>query len=363
MIQQICAELIRLGYQFLKVKPDEAGIYYKLEGNHAVVIVTVYYHKGFQLTPSQAKSIQLKTMELFLTSERIPEITEGEDSQIEELVLLVAEHMDGIREICAQNTNTWALDSRTGKLILYENQPNDFYGLREYIETISVTAYKEDRADKAKHRHQTGQNRKNWKVQPVMTEALVVINCIVWFILELMGDTREGMFMLFHGAMYPDCLFGAGEWWRLITAMFLHFGLEHLLNNMVILSVTGYRLEHALGHVRFALLYLLSGIAGNLVSYIIMDYTGEQAVSAGASGAVFGVIGGLLFVAIKNKGHIGDLTTRGLLLMIALCLYYGFTAEGVDNYCHMGGLIGGFVLGIVFSLGIKINRRKTSGKD
>ena len=74
---------------------------------------------------------------------------------------------------------------------------------------------------------------------------------------------------------------------------------------------------------------------------------GEYAISAGASGAIFGVIGALLYVAIRNKGRIGDISGRGILFMIALSLYYGFSSGGVDNMAHIGGLAAGFVLSVL----------------
>ena len=103
--------------------------------------------------------------------------------------------------------------------------------------------------------------------------------------------------------------------------------------------------------MKYLLIYLLSGLGGSLLSMVYMLKTGDMAVSAGASGAIFGVIGALLYLVIRNKGRIGTLTTRGLVLMIALCLYYGFTATGVDNWCHIGGLVMGFLLAVLLYRG------------
>jgi len=85
--------------------------------------------------------------------------------------------------------------------------------------------------------------------------------------------------------------------------------------------------------------------------------TGEFAVSAGASGAVFGILGALLYVAIRNKGRIGTVSGRGLLFMIGLSLYYGFTSSGVDNLAHIGGLIAGFVFAVLLYWKRKKKRR------
>ena len=106
-------------------------------------------------------------------------------------------------------------------------------------------------------------------------------------------------------------------------------------------------LEPEIGKIRFLLIYLGSGLMGNLVSAWLDVSQGSYAVSAGASGAIFGIVGALLYVAIRNHGRVGEISTRGLVLMAGLSLYYGFTAQGVDNAAHIGGLISGFLLAVL----------------
>lgn len=185
---------------------------------------------------------------------------------------------------------------------------------------------------------------------PVITIIFVGINILVWVFMEIFGDTRDSYFMLMHGAAYYPLIVEDGEWWRLFTCMFLHFGAEHLINNMLILYLTGIRLEHVIGRFGFALLYLLSGLCGSILSLYMERMEALPAVSAGASGAVFGVIGGLVAMAIWNHGRIEGLSTKGLLGMLALSLYYGFSTAGVDNWGHIGGLTGGFILGFFFAV-------------
>lgn len=200
---------------------------------------------------------------------------------------------------------------------------------------------------------------------PIVTTLLVGINVIIWLFLELKGDTQAAFFMLKYGAAYPPFIVENGEWWRLFTCMFLHFGADHLINNMLMLYVTGIRLEHALGSIRYGILYLLSGLCGSILSCYMELAETEMAVSAGASGAVFGVVGGLIALAIWNRGRIEGLTAKGLLGMLALSLYYGFAASGVDNWGHIGGLVGGFVLGCMFALmdKMRIRWQKSWGND
>ncbi|MCI9019343.1 MAG: rhomboid family intramembrane serine protease [Eubacterium sp.] len=173
---------------------------------------------------------------------------------------------------------------------------------------------------------------------------LVIINTAVWCILELRGDTRSGAYIARYGGMYPEALLYGGEWHRLFTSMFLHFGAEHLANNMILLAAAGSRLERETGPFRYLAIYLGAGLAGNLLSFYMMMQTGDYAVCAGASGGVFGIIGALIWAAIRNKGKFQGLTLKGLVLMTALCMYYGITSAGVDNWAHAGGAAGGFFL-------------------
>ncbi|MDO4168252.1 MAG: rhomboid family intramembrane serine protease, partial [Eubacteriales bacterium] len=135
--------------------------------------------------------------------------------------------------------------------------------------------------------------------------------------------------------------------YRLLTSAFLHFGFPHLVNNMVMLICLGSYLERALGKIKYIIFYLAAAVGSSLASLGIMLYTGNIAVSAGASGAIFGIIGALLYMLIRNRGRFADLTMMRFLLMIALSLYYGFSSTGVDNAAHVGGLVIGFVLGVI----------------
>ena len=157
------------------------------------------------------------------------------------------------------------------------------------------------------------------------------------------------------GAAYTPCIVEEGETYRIFTSMFLHFGIEHLINNMLVLFVLGSRLERVIGSLRFAVIYFLGGIAGNVVSLLYDLKQGETAVSAGASGAVFAVMGGMILVVLCNKGRLEDLSMRQILVLAVFSLYFGFTSSGVDNAAHLGGFLAGFILAVI----VYHPRRKT----
>ena len=115
------------------------------------------------------------------------------------------------------------------------------------------------------------------------------------------------------------------------------------MNNMVLLGALGWNLELETGRLRFLAIYFISGIGGNLFSLYMNIKANEMVVSAGASGAIFGLMGALVCVVLKNHGRVGRITNRGILFMVALSLYFGFTSSGVDNAAHIGGLVCGFL--------------------
>ena len=164
---------------------------------------------------------------------------------------------------------------------------------------------------------------------------LIALNVLFFLYLEITGSSEDAYFMYTKGAMFA-----------LLTAMFMHFGIRHIMNNMLVLFVIGDNLERALGHVKYLIFYLLCGIGSNWVS--MMAHTADtMTVSAGASGAIFGVVGGLLYVVTANRGQLEDLNTRQLVIMIFFSLYLGYTSTGVDNIAHLSGLVIGFVLAII----------------
>lgn len=175
---------------------------------------------------------------------------------------------------------------------------------------------------------------------------LIAVNIVVWLVMCVKGDTRSAQFMYEHGALYPTDVLD-GEWHRLISAMFLHFGAEHLISNMFMQYFLGDMLLRALSQWKFVLIYVLAGIGGNVTSFVMMLLTDDFAVAAGASGAIYGIIGALLWVVLRNGGKFESISVPRMLLATALYIGYGFTTEGVDAWAHLGGALVGFLAAIV----------------
>ena len=185
---------------------------------------------------------------------------------------------------------------------------------------------------------------------PIVSGILVAANVIVYLICTFTGNLLYNI-----GELDAAAVLLRGEYGRIIYSMFLHAGIDHLFNNMVILFFLGAMIEKVTGHIQFLLIYLLSGIGANICSLLYKVMTMDSMASVGASGAIFGLDGVLLAWILFDRQAMPDVTPRRVLLMIALSLYSGFTAHNIDNAAHVGGLLTGFTAGALLCA---LRRRK-----
>ena len=183
-----------------------------------------------------------------------------------------------------------------------------------------------------------------WQMSPVNT-IIIVINVVVFAVLTFLGDTTDVQFMYHHGANFCPSVIEEHEYYRLLTCTFIHFGISHLFNNMLVLVYIGDNLERALGKVKYLVLYLAAGIGSSAVSAVWSMFKDEYSVSGGASGAIFGVVGALLVIVIKNRGQLEDLSSRQLMFFAGFSIYHGVTSAGIDNMAHISGFLIGALLG------------------
>jgi rhomboid protease GluP len=174
--------------------------------------------------------------------------------------------------------------------------------------------------------------------KPYATYTLLGLTVIV-YLLQLAGQYLLGQDWLYLlGAKYGP-LIRAGQIWRLITPVFLHASILHIAFNMYALFIYGRGIESRFGRVRFLLLYFLSGFAGNVLSFLLTPNP-----SLGASTAIFGLIAAEGVFLIQNRSLLGNRVNRSLMNLLyiaAINLLIGFTTTGVDNFGHLGGLLGG----------------------
>ena len=188
---------------------------------------------------------------------------------------------------------------------------------------------------------------------PWASGTLVAINVIVFLICTFYGDVLYNKGELDIVGVLADKQYG-----RIVWAMFLHAGIEHLFNNMVILFFLGAMIEKVTGHISFLVLYFLSGIGGNLCSLLAKLLQMDYSASVGASGAIFGLDGVLLAWILLDRQSMPDVTLKRVILMIVLSLYSGFSAQNIDNAAHVGGLVTGFLAGLLLCA-LRKHRRQT----
>jgi rhomboid protease GluP len=180
--------------------------------------------------------------------------------------------------------------------------------------------------------------------KPFLTYILLGSIIIVFIVMTLAGGSTNNRILITFGANV-GILIMQGETWRLFTSMFIHIGLMHLLFNAYALFIFGIEMERLYGPDRYITIYILSGLFGSLASFA---WRGPMTSSAGASGAIFGVIGmNLAFFLLHRKtfGSFGQQRVVNTIIIIAINLVFGFTVPGIDNFAHMGGLAAGFLMG------------------
>lgn len=181
--------------------------------------------------------------------------------------------------------------------------------------------------------------------RPLFTYILLVLNILIFVMLELNGSSTNTKTLIEYGAKYNPAIIENNEWWRIITSMFLHVGPVHIFMNMLAVYFLGVAVERIYGSWRFILIYFLSGIGGGLASFAFTTN-----VSAGASGALFGLFGALLFFGLIHKRIFNQTMGKNLLIIIGINIVFGFTVSSVDMGAHIGGLITGFVASAIVHL-------------
>ncbi len=176
-----------------------------------------------------------------------------------------------------------------------------------------------------------------------MTLVIIAINIMIFIFETLVGGSENWAVAVRFGAFYTPYVTGEHDWYRLITAVFLHFGAEHIGSNMISLIALGPYVEKLFGKLPFLFIYLFSGLCGNLLTLLVELNTGDFALSAGASGAICGLLGSIIFLSLMPRfRRLFPVKNAGMAILCMLAS--GSAAHSVNVYAHIGGLIGGFVI-------------------
>ena len=187
----------------------------------------------------------------------------------------------------------------------------------------------------------------------IITKILIGINILMYLLSLLVSDNfTESLVIL--GANNRGLVLN-GQIYRLITSAFLHGSLTHLIVNMYSLWIIGSQVETYIGKVKYLIIYLLSALMGSLFSIVFL----ENALSVGASGAIFGLLGCLLYFGYHYRLYLSNALTNQIVPIIIINLFLGFVLNGVDNGAHIGGLIGGYLSTMIVGLKYKGTKQET----
>lgn len=255
--------------------------------------------------------------------------------------IIITDRDEDVRMLQEKGIQFWVVDVRSQKFMVFENQTENYFGIREVIEDALV-----DEAgipQKLPFREYI-----RGKFAPFMTILMIIINVAVFVWCEFFCTVEEAEYIVSKGVLGHEYIYEGHEYLRFITSMFLHFGFLHLANNMFMLAIVGNRVERFIGHMRFIMVYLASGFGGGIASVIFHMLQGQDVVSAGASGAVYGIIGAMIVMIFKYQDEEFDIRHIFLVLILLTC---GSIQEGVDFAAHIGGLIVGSVSAFALSTG------------
>lgn len=217
------------------------------------------------------------------------------------------------------------------------------------------TNYSEKRDLMQKKFQSFNQSKASLTRMPFMTYFFLAVNIIVYVVtLWRFGTTENTFALLLMGAKYSPLIIAEQEWWRLLTAAFLHIGVQHLLMNGITLYFLGQELETIMGHWRFTFVYLSAAIGGNIFSFAM-----SPSVSAGASTAIFGMFASIIVLSkMYPRSHILKQRASTYTILIVLNVVSGLMSSGIDNWGHFGGAIYGAIATLIIGLAVKNDTSK-----
>lgn len=349
MQKQISTILQQSGYQKIQMNVDGIGLFLRtISADSSNVVVLIDETTETKLTWDQFTHI----------SEQIRDFLRQRDCQFFHfLYLLVSEDDHAAQRLFHNYECFWRIVPSRGILMLYETVDPEFLPLRAPLESLLTPP--QTTASAAPKSSGSIFETDGTPVFANCTLALIIINVVIFLLTDLFlpwtSDPLE------WGGLSWNHFLHDHQYYRIITSMFLHNGLDHIFNNMLVLWVIGSYLEQHIGRISFLILYFSSGILAGCTSMVYNITQNDYAVSVGASGAIFGVMGALVYVLWEQHRNHHDLDLRRVLLMVFLSLYGGFTSQGVDNAAHIGGFVSGLLItAILWQFQYRTNRKEWS---
>ncbi|HWT26602.1 MAG TPA: rhomboid family intramembrane serine protease [Mobilitalea sp.] len=341
---------------FNRIDSTSPGIYfyYRALPDEVQIVSVMHLISGEELTIEQYEHILNQIKEHF--------ISQGAPA-IRLLSLIFTRDPYKTKQFCLDHDIHWIIDISVNKLFLYENQSAIFLDLKDKLEKMLEEEQNEQGLGNVENYGEKTYNRQTYNGQakgafqgnsirvsqwyaPVNT-TIIAINILVHIVVhytELFGGAEK---LISEGALSWQDVVQNGEYYRILTSMFLHANIGHIFNNMLVLLFVGANLERAVGKVRYIIIYFGAGIIAGISSISYNMWKGDEVWAIGASGAIFGVIGAMLYVIIINKGRLQNISGVQMILFAVLSLYGSFINVGVDNAAHIGGFVGGLLIAAI----------------
>lgn len=317
-------------FQSLYVKNENIDIFYRSYSLGTDIVLIIRSISGTEISSNEYKLIINNVKDQFV---------KNGFSDIHLLGLIITAAPERAKQYILEEDDHFIIDLINRRLVIYENQSSYFSYIVLSIENIIHNeAYEVDVEDLDRHKVQ-------WIT--LFNTIIIVLNIVIYLMSHHTGLFGEEGYALHKGALSWYLIKEEGEYYRLLTSMFLHSDFEHLINNMLVLFFVGDNLERSVGKIKYLIIYFGSGIIAGITS-IGYNMVKERLVfSIGASGAIFGVVGAMGYILLINKGHVEDISSRQIVLFTIFSLYGGIANANIDNAAHIGGFIGGIILALL----------------
>ena len=263
--------------------------------------------------------------------------------RVNTIFLIITDRPYGYKNFSDGSFLFWVADLYSERLMSFMENDTDFDHIRGAVESALA---------KPEKKKFTIKNRKIRKFLslPFITITLLIANVLIFLYTDIILTPEDKTIFYLQYANISELTFAYKQFYRLITSTFMHFDISHLVGNMFSLFIIGYQLEPVMGHIKYTVLYLISGIAASICSALYFTNIQVPAIAVGASGAIFGVFGAYVTFALLGKIEKQYISYPRLIVAAALMIFSGMQQESVDNAAHLGGVIIGSIIAYIYCI-------------
>jgi len=255
------------------------------------------------------------------------------------LSIVMTQDVTSYKVLNEMEDQIWFVDTREQRLMIFENHENDYREIQDKVEQILSLE-----SDNIPNKEGSSAANKRKEKFPICSLVLVIINVVIYMIMYDIISVEQCYNVVEKLGLIWSRVIENGEYYRLVTCMFIHSDIGHVFNNMLTLFFVGKLLEQVMSKAQYMIIYMGSGLAGGLISMGYHMYIQEKILSIGASGAVFGLIGAMICIAVVYREKFMQISRQQIVIFLILSVYAGISEQNIDNAAHVGGFIGGVIL-------------------